>query len=72
MLVNLLIPLLRENAPARTINVSSGGMYTQKLSVDDMQIEHGKLDGPKVYARTKRAEVILTEIWAEQLAGTVT
>ena len=23
-----------------------------------------------VYARTKRAEVILTELWAEQLGGT--
>jgi NAD(P)-dependent dehydrogenase (short-subunit alcohol dehydrogenase family) len=69
LLTNLLIPLLRENAPARIINVSSGGMYTQKLRVDDLQSEHGKFDGPKVYARTKRAEVILTEIWAEQLAG---
>ena len=33
LLTNLLIPLLRENAPARMINVSSGGTYTQKLRV---------------------------------------
>ena len=45
-------------------------MYTQKLRVDDLQSERGEFDGPKVYARTKRAEVILTELWAEQLAGT--
>lgn len=70
LLTNLLIPLLQESAPARIINVSSGGMYTQKLRVDDLQSERGEFDGPKVYARTKRAEVILTEIWAEQLAGT--
>jgi dehydrogenase/reductase SDR family member 12 len=70
LLTNLLIPLLQESAPARIINVSSGGMYTQKLRVDDLQSEHGQFDGPKVYARTKRAEVILTELWAEQLAGT--
>ena len=70
LLTNLLIPLLRESAPARIINVSSGGMYTQKLRVDDLQSERGEFDGPKVYARTKRAEVILTELWAEQLAGT--
>jgi dehydrogenase/reductase SDR family member 12 len=70
LLTNLLIPLLEESAPARIINVSSGGMYTQKLRVDDLQSEHGQFDGPKVYARTKRAEVILTELWAEQLAGT--
>ena len=31
LLTNLLIALLRENALARIINVSSGGMYTQKL-----------------------------------------
>ncbi len=68
LLTNLLIPLLRESAPARIINVSSGGMYTQKLRVDDLQSERGQFDGTKVYARTKRAEVILTELWAEQLA----
>ena len=70
LLTNLLIPLLQTSAPARVINVSSGGMYTQKLRVDDLQSERGDFDGPKVYARTKRAEVMLTEIWAEQLAGT--
>jgi dehydrogenase/reductase SDR family protein 12 len=70
LLTNLLIPLLKHSAPARVINVSSGGMYTQKLRVDDLQSEHGEFDGPKVYARTKRAQVILTELWAEQLAGT--
>jgi len=70
LLTNLLIPLLEKSAPARVINVSSGGMYTQKLRVDDLQSERGDFDGPKVYARTKRAEVMLTEIWAEQLAGT--
>jgi dehydrogenase/reductase SDR family member 12 len=70
LLTNLLIPLLRDSAPARIINVSSGGMYTQKLRVDDLQSERGQFDGTKVYARTKRAEVILTELWAEQLAGT--
>ncbi len=70
LLTNLLIPLLQDSAPARIINVSSGGMYTQKLRVDDLQSQRGEFDGPKVYARTKRAEVILTELWAEQLAGT--
>jgi NAD(P)-dependent dehydrogenase (short-subunit alcohol dehydrogenase family) len=69
-LTNLLIALLQESAPARIINVSSGGMYTQKLKVEDLQSEHGQFDGPTVYARAKRAQVILTEIWAQQLAGT--
>ena len=70
LLTNLLIALLEESTPGRIINVSSGGMYSQKLRVDDLQSEHGQFDGPTVYARTKRAEVILTELWAEQLAGT--
>ena len=70
LLTSLLIPLLEESAPARIINVSSGGMYTQRLRVDDLQSERGEFDGPEVYARSKRAEVILTELWAEQLAGT--
>ncbi len=70
LLTNLLIPLLEQSTPARIINVSSGGMYTQKLRVDDLQSDRGEFDGPKAYARTKRAEVILTELWAEQLAGT--
>jgi len=70
LLTNLLIPLLRESAPARIINVSSGGMYTQRLRVDDLQTEREEFNGPKVYARSKRAAVILSELWAEQLAGT--
>jgi dehydrogenase/reductase SDR family protein 12 len=70
LLTNLLIPLLEESAPARIINVSSGGMYAQKLRVDDLQNEHGQFDGPNAYARTKRAQVILTELWAERLADT--
>jgi dehydrogenase/reductase SDR family protein 12 len=70
LLTSLLIPLLRSSAPARIVNVSSGGMYTQRLRVGDLQSEQGTFDGPRVYARTKRAQVILTEIWAKQLAGT--
>lgn len=70
LLTNLLIPLLKRSAPARVVNVSSGGMYTQKIDPDDLQSEQGSFDGPRVYARSKRAEVILTELWAERLART--
>jgi NAD(P)-dependent dehydrogenase (short-subunit alcohol dehydrogenase family) len=70
LLTNLLIPVLSASAPARVINVSSGGMYTQRLHVDDLQSTGGGFDGPTVYARTKRAQVILTELWATRLAGT--
>lgn len=70
LLTNLMIALLEESVPARIINVSSGGMYTQRIRVRDLQSERGQFDGPKVYARAKRADVILRELWAEQLQET--
>jgi NAD(P)-dependent dehydrogenase (short-subunit alcohol dehydrogenase family) len=65
LLTNLLIDELE--APARIINVSSGGMYTQRVHVDDLQMANDRYDGTVQYARTKRAQVILTEMWAEML-----
>jgi NAD(P)-dependent dehydrogenase (short-subunit alcohol dehydrogenase family) len=70
LLTNLLIPLLAASAPARIVNVSSGGMYTQRLHVEDLQSTREQFDGPTAYARTKRAQVILTELWAQRLTGT--
>ncbi len=70
LLTNLLIPMLEASAPARIVNVSSGGMYSQKIDVEDLGSERIDYDGSRVYARTKRAQVILTELWAERLRGT--
>ena len=69
LLTNLLTPLLERSAPARIINVSSGGMYTQRIHVEDLQMAHEGFDGAAAYARGKRAQVILTELWAERLEG---
>ncbi len=69
LLTELLLDALRAAAPSRVINVSSGGMYAQRLHADDLQTEREAYDGATVYARCKRAEVILTEMWAERLAG---
>jgi NAD(P)-dependent dehydrogenase (short-subunit alcohol dehydrogenase family) len=69
LLTNLLVPALRRGRPARVINVSSGGMYTARIDVEDLQLERRRFDGPAFYAHTKRAQVILTELWAERLAG---
>jgi dehydrogenase/reductase SDR family protein 12 len=67
LLTELLLEPLRRAAPSRIINVSSGGMYTQRLRADDLQSELGDFDGTSAYARSKRAEVILTEMWSQRL-----
>ena len=69
LLTALLLPTLRRGAPSRVVNVSSGGMYTQRLQADDLQLEHRDYDPPAFYAHTKRCEVVLTELWAERLRG---
>lgn len=68
LLTQLLIPRLKASAPARIINVASGGMYTSGLALDDMQYERGAYNGSVAYARAKRALVTLTETWADELA----
>jgi NAD(P)-dependent dehydrogenase (short-subunit alcohol dehydrogenase family) len=68
LLTELLRPRLEASAPARIVNVASGGMYATGIDVDDLQSERGEYDGARAYARTKRGLVILTEMWAEQLA----
>jgi dehydrogenase/reductase SDR family member 12 len=70
LLTNLLIPRLIANAPARIITVTSGGMYTEGLDVDDLETAPDEFKGATAYARTKRAQVVLNELWAERLAGT--
>ncbi len=56
-------------ALARVINVSSGGMYGQSLPVDDWESERIAYSPKRLYARTKREEVIVTEFLAERLRG---
>ncbi len=70
LMTKLLLPLLRSSAPSRIVTVTSGGMYTQRLHDDDLQMESGAFDGSTAYARSKRAEVVLTELWAQRLEGT--
>jgi NAD(P)-dependent dehydrogenase (short-subunit alcohol dehydrogenase family) len=64
-----LTELLARGAPSRVINVSSGGMYAQRLPAGDFQSEHTRYSSKKLYARTKREQVVITELWAEQLAA---
>jgi dehydrogenase/reductase SDR family member 12 len=67
----LLTALLHDRTD-RIVNVSSGGMYATRLDVDDLQSEDGAFSPTKAYANTKRAEVVLTELWADRLDPTET
>ncbi|HKO28926.1 MAG TPA: SDR family NAD(P)-dependent oxidoreductase [Solirubrobacteraceae bacterium] len=62
-----LAPSLERSAPARVINVSSGGMYGQALPVGDWESVRTTYNPKKLYARTKREEVMVTEFLAERL-----
>lgn len=70
LLTDLLAGRLIESAPSRVINVSSGGMYTARIRPDDLQFSTGRYSGTAAYARTKRGQVILTEMWADFFRGT--
>ena len=63
----LLAGMLERSAPARVINVSSGGLYGQRLPEDDLESERTDYSPRKLYARTKREEVAITEALAEHL-----
>ena len=40
------------------IFITSGGMYTQALHLDDLEYTQGKYSGATAYARSKRAQVV--------------
>lgn len=69
LLTGLLLPALRAGAPARVLWVSSGGMYSEPLSVDRLEMSAGDYKGTTAYARAKRAQVTLAELWAKRLAA---
>jgi NAD(P)-dependent dehydrogenase (short-subunit alcohol dehydrogenase family) len=67
-LVSALLPLLRGTDGAQVIAVTSGGMYAQRLDLDDLEFAAGQYDGTRAYARSKRAQVALVREWARRLA----
>ena len=63
LLTHLLMGHLRAAPDGRVITMSSGGMYSQRLDVTDLQPHADDYDGVKAYARAKRAQVELTRLW---------
>jgi dehydrogenase/reductase SDR family member 12 len=71
-LTQALAPKLRASADPRVIFVSSGGMYTQRLSLADVDWQRRPYDGVKAYAQTKRMQVVLaSELVRDLPCGTV-
>jgi dehydrogenase/reductase SDR family protein 12 len=71
VLVARLMPRLAESPDPRIVAVTSGGMYSQALPLDDLGYERGEYSGPRAYARAKRAQVALVREWARRLRGGV-
>jgi dehydrogenase/reductase SDR family protein 12 len=69
LLTRLLLPSLKAAKAARIINVASGGMYTQGIRADAFKTDGSSHHGPTAYARAKRGLVILTGLWANELAS---
>jgi len=67
-LTGQLLSRLQQGTEQRLIWVSSGGMYTQRLDVDELSDSSSKFDGVRAYARAKRAMVVLAEFLAVQPA----
>jgi len=67
LLTRLLLPLLRRSAPARIVNVSSGGQ--QAIDFDDVMLTRG-YSGMRAYCQSKLAQILFTFDLAEELAGT--
>jgi dehydrogenase/reductase SDR family protein 12 len=62
-------PLLIKAENPRVINVVSGGMYSQRLSVSTLEASVEGYSGSVAYARAKRALMVVTQEWAREWAG---
>jgi len=67
LLTRLLLPTLRQSAPARIVTVSSAGQAP--IDFRDVMLEH-HYDGVQAYCQSKLALVMFTFDLAEELAGT--
>lgn len=63
LLTELLLPRLHRG---RVILVSSGGMYSQRLELAPLATPEVPFDGVVAYARTKRALVVLADLWSQR------
>jgi NAD(P)-dependent dehydrogenase (short-subunit alcohol dehydrogenase family) len=67
LLTRLLLPLLRDSAPARIINVASAGQ--SPLDFSNLMLEQG-YDAMKAYSQSKLAQIMFTFELSEHLRNT--
>ncbi len=70
LLTTKLLPALRAAAPGRVLTMSSGGMYAAGLTVRQLEMPADEYGGSEQYARAKRAQVTLNEMWADRVEPT--
>lgn len=68
LMTELLRPVLAGH-DARVVLVSSGGMYTQRLPVEDPEYTAGGYRGAVAYARSKRTQVAMGPLLQQRWAG---
>jgi dehydrogenase/reductase SDR family protein 12 len=61
---------LESSDDARVVWVSSGAMLTRRLNLDDPNWVEREYDSAVAFSETKRAQVVLAELWAEAFDGT--
>lgn len=66
LLTSLLLDRLADTTGSRVITMSSGGMYTAGLTVEQIEMPADDYSGTEQYARAKRAQVTLNEMWARR------
>jgi NAD(P)-dependent dehydrogenase (short-subunit alcohol dehydrogenase family) len=70
VLISDLLGLLERTPGSRVVAVTSGGMYFQRLDLDDLESLAEPFSGSRAYARAKRAQVALVREWARRLGPT--
>ena len=67
LMIQSLLPRLRESAPARIVNVAS--TFASDLDLDDLQFQRRPFDSMKAYAQSKACDRLLTWALARRLDG---
>lgn len=69
LLTNLLLDMMKASAPARIVNVASGGHKGSPVDFDNLQTR-GFFNGRETYGRSKFANILFTYELARRLDGT--